>query len=140
MPWAPNDAESHTAEADSPQARRLWADVADKELEQGKDEGNAIKIANGVVKKRKEKNIGKAFRELIRLAKSDALPYVRVHNGSCLEMIARSMDYECEDEEKGIGAELAPSKTVRVRQHARVNQNKQQISPVRSFNKRKFDI
>jgi hypothetical protein len=141
MPWTPNDASSHTSEADDPKSQEQWAEVANKELASGKTDGEAVMIANGVVKKRKAKNVGKSFRELARLAKSDVVPYILVHSGSCLEAIARSMEgIDDEDEEKAIGTELAPSKPVTVRQHTRVNVAKQQKTAVRPFQKRKFDV
>jgi hypothetical protein len=67
MPWTEIDADSHTQRADSPKLKRMWAEIADKELEASGDEGRAIKIANGVVKKQQAK---KALDELMDLAKS----------------------------------------------------------------------
>jgi hypothetical protein len=140
MPWTPTDASSHSAEADDQKSQEQWAHVANKELASGKTDGEAVMIANGVVKKRKAKDVGKSFRQLTRLANNDAIPYVLVHDCSCLEILARSMDGDAEEEEKAIGTELAPNKPVTVRQHARVTPSKQQITPVRQFKKRKFDV
>jgi hypothetical protein len=49
MPWTPEEATSHTKKATSPKAQRLWAEVANKVLEETGDEGRAIREANAVV-------------------------------------------------------------------------------------------
>ena len=62
MPWEPKDASSHNKKAKGKKARQ-WAHVADSEMASGKDEGTAIRIANGVIKKKS------AFDVLMDLAK-----------------------------------------------------------------------
>lgn len=52
MPWAPADASKKTKKAKSPKAKRMWAHIADNLLKHGTSEGEAIKEANGVIKKR----------------------------------------------------------------------------------------
>jgi hypothetical protein len=52
MPWRPEDAQRHTHKADSEELRALWAEVANRTLEQTGDEGRAIRIANAVVARR----------------------------------------------------------------------------------------
>jgi len=49
MPWTDDDAPSHTKKATSARLRRLWAEVANKVLEQTGDEGRAIREANAVI-------------------------------------------------------------------------------------------
>jgi uncharacterized protein YdaT len=49
MPWTPDEAPSHTKKAATEQLRRLWAEVANKILEETGDEGRAIREANAVV-------------------------------------------------------------------------------------------
>jgi hypothetical protein len=122
MPWAPNDADSHTQSANSPKLKRMWAHIADKELAEGKDDGTAVKIANGAV------------------AKQAAKKSVKKSASERLIRIAKSFDVGDEEEEKGIGNEVVPSKILTVRAHARINQNKKQITPVSAFKKRKFDV
>jgi uncharacterized protein YdaT len=51
MPWKPKDAKKFTAKAKTPKQKRQWKDIANANLEAGKSEGEAIKIASGVVKK-----------------------------------------------------------------------------------------
>jgi len=50
MPWSPADAPSHTKAADTPALQRLWAKVANEQLQKTGDEGRAIRIANAAVK------------------------------------------------------------------------------------------
>lgn len=52
MPWTAADATRHTKKAKTPKAKQQWEKIADKLLESGKDEGTAIRTANGVIKKR----------------------------------------------------------------------------------------
>jgi hypothetical protein len=47
--WTPADATSHTKKATTAKAQRLWAEVANKVLEDSGDEGRAIREANAVV-------------------------------------------------------------------------------------------
>jgi hypothetical protein len=49
MPWTPEDATSHTKKATTEKAQRLWAEVANKVLQDSGDEGRAIREANAVV-------------------------------------------------------------------------------------------
>jgi hypothetical protein len=49
MPWTPEDAPRHTKKAASERLRQLWAEVANKVLEETGDEGRAIRQANAVV-------------------------------------------------------------------------------------------
>lgn len=55
MPWQPSDATRHTKKAKSPKAKRQWADVADSVLSRGGSEGSAIRQANAVVARRKQR-------------------------------------------------------------------------------------
>ena len=50
MPWSPADASSHTKAADTPALQKLWAKVANEQLQKTGDEGRAIRIANYSVK------------------------------------------------------------------------------------------
>lgn len=52
MPWLPSDAQAHTKKAKGSVAKRQWAHVANDELKRTGDEGLAVRVANGVVKKR----------------------------------------------------------------------------------------
>ena len=49
MPWSPADAEQHTKAAKTPALQRLWAKVANEQLQKTGDEGRAIRIANTAV-------------------------------------------------------------------------------------------
>ena len=51
MPWDSSDARDHTKKAKSGKRARQWADVANSVLERTGDEGKAVRVANGVVKK-----------------------------------------------------------------------------------------
>lgn len=53
MPWGYGDAQKHTHKATSAKAKRQWSDVANSVLSSSGDEGKAVRIANGVVKNRK---------------------------------------------------------------------------------------
>lgn len=55
MPWTAADAAGHTKKARSPTAQRQWSHISNGELASGKSEGEAIRIANGVLKKRAAK-------------------------------------------------------------------------------------
>lgn len=62
MPWTAQDATRHTKKAATPVAKRQWAKVADSALARGESEGAAVRMANGVVAKRKSKSrLGKVF-------------------------------------------------------------------------------
>jgi uncharacterized protein YdaT len=52
MPWTSKDAKRHTKKADTPKEQRMWSHIANKLLGEGYSEGDAVRIANGVVKKR----------------------------------------------------------------------------------------
>lgn len=52
MPWQPSDAPRHQKLARSPAERAEWARVANAILKQTGDEGKAIRIANGLIRKR----------------------------------------------------------------------------------------
>ena len=49
MPWTPDDAPSHTKKAATAKLKRLWAEIANKVLDETGDEGRAIREANAVV-------------------------------------------------------------------------------------------
>jgi hypothetical protein len=49
MPWSPRDAYQHTKKASTPEAQRIWAEVANKHLAATGDEAGAIRIANSAV-------------------------------------------------------------------------------------------
>ncbi len=52
MPWTPNNGpERHTRKADSPNKRKMWADVANSVLARTGDEAAAVREANGVIAK-----------------------------------------------------------------------------------------
>jgi len=55
MPWQPTDATRHTKKAKSATAKRQWKDVANSVLSRGGSEGSAIREANAVVKRRRQK-------------------------------------------------------------------------------------
>ncbi len=55
MPWTSADATRHTKKATSKIAKRQWSDVADGALKRGASEGSAIRQANAVVKRRKQR-------------------------------------------------------------------------------------
>lgn len=56
MPWDPGDASRHTKKAVLPVAQRQWSDVANSVLQRTGNEGQAVRVANGVVKKRKKRS------------------------------------------------------------------------------------
>lgn len=51
MPWKPSDVSGKTKKAKSAKSKRQWSRIANKLLEQGKPEGQAIREASGVVKR-----------------------------------------------------------------------------------------
>ena len=55
MPWDSRDATKFTKKAKSPKAKRQFAKVANKVLRETGDEGRAVRIASGAVKKRRKK-------------------------------------------------------------------------------------
>jgi uncharacterized protein YdaT len=60
MPWKPSDATRHTKKAKSAKAKRQFAHVANSMLKRGASEGAAIRAANGVIRKRGRKNLGRS--------------------------------------------------------------------------------
>jgi len=56
MPWTAADAHKHTHKATSAKGQRQWSDVANSALKRGLPEGDAIREANAVAKKRKGKS------------------------------------------------------------------------------------
>lgn len=56
MPWSATDAEKHTkaVRRGGPKAARQWAHVANGAVAEGRSEGDAVMMANGVAKKRAE--------------------------------------------------------------------------------------
>lgn len=109
MPWTAQDADSHTQSADDPKLKQMWAEIADKELASGKDDGTAVKIANGVVAKQAAKKSVKksAAEKLVDIAKS-------------------------------FGNELVSSTKVDVRQHKRKFLARKNANWVRPHMKRRF--
>ena len=55
MPWKSGDASRFTKKAKSPAAKKQFAKVANKILADTGDEGRAVRIASGAVKKRRKK-------------------------------------------------------------------------------------
>jgi hypothetical protein len=51
MPWSAADAKRHDKKAASGKKSRQWSDVANSVLERTGDEGEAVREANGVVKR-----------------------------------------------------------------------------------------
>ena len=51
MPWRPSDVSGKTKKAKSPKSKRQWSKIANKLLASGKPEGQAIREANGVIKR-----------------------------------------------------------------------------------------
>lgn len=52
MPWKPSDAPSKTKKAKTPKQRRMWRDIANSVLAKTGSDSDAIREANGVIKKR----------------------------------------------------------------------------------------
>lgn len=55
MPWQPKDAKGKTGKADTPGKQRQWSAIANTLLAEGASEGEAIRKANAVIKRRKQK-------------------------------------------------------------------------------------
>ena len=51
MPWAPSDAAAKNRKADTPRKKGQWAAIANNVLKRTGDDGQAIKTANGVLRK-----------------------------------------------------------------------------------------
>lgn len=56
MPFSPADAHAKTHKAQSPTAKRQWSHVVNSAMERGAPEGQAIREANGVIRKRAAKS------------------------------------------------------------------------------------
>jgi len=56
VPFAPADAQAKTHKAQSPTAQRQWSHVVNGAMQRGLPEGEAIREANGVIKKRMAKS------------------------------------------------------------------------------------
>ena len=56
MPWTPEDAHEKTHLANSPRRARMWAHVANGELQSHGDDAAAIEAANAVVHRDHEKH------------------------------------------------------------------------------------
>lgn len=54
MPWSPKDASGKTKKANTPKAKRQWSDIANALYAKGVPEGQAIREANGVLKKERK--------------------------------------------------------------------------------------
>ncbi len=70
MPWTSNDAKRFSKKASGKGGKdysEQWSAVANSNLEAGKDEGTAVKIANGVIKAKK--NSSKAFPKVSKVNK-----------------------------------------------------------------------
>ena len=55
MPWTPNDAKAKTGKANTPNKKKQWAGVANSVLAKTGDDAQAVRVANGVIKKRAAK-------------------------------------------------------------------------------------
>ena len=55
MPWTAKSAKKHSKKANTPKKKRQWSKVANAVLKKTGNEGLAVRIANGVIKKRKKK-------------------------------------------------------------------------------------
>lgn len=55
MPWTSKESTKHTRKAKSAKSKRQWSKVANSVLARTGDDGAAIRIANGVVKKSSHK-------------------------------------------------------------------------------------
>ena len=51
MPWQAKDASAKNHKADTPRKKGQWAAIANNVLKRTGDDGQAIKTANGVLKK-----------------------------------------------------------------------------------------
>lgn len=58
MPWTAADAYRHTHLATTAKLQRMWAHVANSELEQTGDDGIAVKAANSAVRKERAREHG----------------------------------------------------------------------------------
>jgi len=59
VPWKPSQATKHNHSVKSPKRKRQWSAIANSVLKSTGDDGKAIRIANGVVKKSKSRHTRK---------------------------------------------------------------------------------
>ena len=52
MPWDSKSAKGFTKKANTPKKQRQWSAIANSALAKGMDDGEAVKMANGVIKNR----------------------------------------------------------------------------------------
>jgi hypothetical protein len=57
MPWSPDDAQRHSKKAKSGKAKKQWSAIANSILKKTGNDGEAVRIANGVIKKRQKSTI-----------------------------------------------------------------------------------
>jgi len=62
MPWTTKAARRHTRKARTPKSKRQWSHVANSMLKRTGDEGAAIRAANAVVARRKDKKMEERYR------------------------------------------------------------------------------
>lgn len=55
MPWTPANAHAHNKGANTPKRKRQWSDIANSLYAKGVPEGQAIREANGVLKREGKK-------------------------------------------------------------------------------------
>jgi hypothetical protein len=55
MPWSARDAKKHTKKANTAKKKRQWSHVANSVLKRGGSEGSAVRQANAVVARDKDK-------------------------------------------------------------------------------------
>lgn len=51
MPWSPQDAERHDSKANTPKLQKQWSDIANSVLKRTGDEAQAVRTANGVIRR-----------------------------------------------------------------------------------------
>lgn len=51
MPWSPGDAEKHDSKANTPKLQKQWSDIANSVLKRTGDEAQAVRTANGVIRR-----------------------------------------------------------------------------------------
>ena len=56
MPWTAEDAERHTKKADNAKRQRMWAEIANSVLAETGDEGRAIREANAMVGRSRDRS------------------------------------------------------------------------------------
>lgn len=55
MPWNPGDATDKTKKAKTKKKKRQWSDVANSALKRGASDGSAIRQANAVVARKRQR-------------------------------------------------------------------------------------